>query len=117
MCEASSLPDLETEEMRRRKALAQLRLLRPLTDHDLRAGQIEREKRFEVLLDRDAAVAQEDRTRQTETAGVSGVKASVSTPRPHIARLRKPRSVSSAASDGVDTIVTPAAAWKRRNAA
>src|SRR5262249_15617856 len=47
----------------------------------------------------------------------SGANRLVSTPRVHMPRLRKPRRDSSAASDGVDTMVIDAAAWKRRSAA
>jgi hypothetical protein len=42
----------------------------------------------------------------------SGRNRSVSTPRVHMPRFLKPRPASSAISDGVDTMVTRAAAWK-----
>ena len=48
------------------KAPPQLGFLRPVADHHLGAGQIERQKRFEVLLDRDASDGEEDRPRQVE---------------------------------------------------
>ena len=38
-------------------------------------------------------------------------------PRVHIPRLAKPRAVSSAINEGVDTMVTVAAPWKRRSTA
>jgi len=47
----------------------------------------------------------------------SGLNRSVSTPRVHIPRLENPRWRSSSMSDGVDTIVTVAAAWNRRSTA
>ena len=46
-----------------------------------------------------------------------GANMSVSTPRVQSPRFLKPRSVNSAISDGVDTIVTVAAAWNRRSTA
>src|SRR5208282_4951293 len=50
-------------------------------------------------------------------AARSGRKRSVSTPRVHIARCAKPRLPSSSINERVDTIVTAAASWKRRNSA
>jgi hypothetical protein len=62
--------DLETEEMRRWKALAQLGLLRPLPDDDLGTGQIERQECFDVLLNRDPAGAEKDGSREIENGGI-----------------------------------------------
>ena len=50
--------------------LRQFAPLRPVTDHNLGAGQVERQKRLDVLLDRDAAHGHEDRARQIEVGGM-----------------------------------------------
>ena len=49
----------QAKEFRVGKPAPQLRLLRTLADDDLRAGQVERQERFEVLLDRDPPEADE----------------------------------------------------------
>ena len=54
-CAGELAPLQQAEEFHVREPLPQLGLLRPFADHDLDAGQIERQERFEVLLDRDAA--------------------------------------------------------------
>src|SRR5262249_14949074 len=59
-----SLAFLEAKEPDIREALPQLGFLGALSDHDLRARKIEREKRFEILLNRDATDTEEDRARQ-----------------------------------------------------
>ena len=46
---------LEAEEFRRRESLLQFGHLRPVANHHLAAGQIEREERRQVFLDRDPA--------------------------------------------------------------
>ena len=109
---------MQPEELRVREAAPQLGLLRPVADHDLGAGQIEREKRFEVLLDRDPPDADEDRARQVESdraLGPEQVGVDAAGPHAEIARSRAARS--SVISDRVETIVTAAAAWKRRSTA
>ena len=50
------------------------RFLRPGADHDLGARQIERQKRSEVLFDRDAADGHEDRPRKIEIDGAIGTE-------------------------------------------
>ena len=55
-----------SEEHRIREAVAQIGLLRPVADHHLGAGQVEREERLQVLLDGDAPDADEQRARQVE---------------------------------------------------
>ena len=54
---------------------------------------------------------------RSRSIACSGLNISVSTPRVHMPRFLKPRWVSSAISELVDTIVTAAAEWKRRSAA
>ena len=99
-----------TEKVGIRKATLQLDRLRPLADDDLRAGQIERRERRQVLFHREAADADENRSVRSIAAARSGLKRSVSTPRVHIARCAKPRLPSSSINERVDTIVTAAAA-------
>ncbi len=57
---------LLAEEFRFRIFLRQRRLLRAVADHDLGSRQIQRQKRFEILFDRDPAHGHEDRPRQIE---------------------------------------------------
>ena len=54
------------EEDRVRVGPLESRARRSITDDDLGPGQIEAEKRIEVLLDRNASDRQEDGTRQAE---------------------------------------------------
>ena len=56
------------QEMRLREGALQVGAGRPVADHDLAAGQAQRQEGFEVLLDRDPADAEEDRPRQVEHA-------------------------------------------------
>ena len=66
------------------KRALQLRLLRAVADHDLGARQIERQKCFEVLFDRDAADGDEDRSREVELdRAVRPEQIGVDAARPH----------------------------------
>ena len=80
---------------------------RPLADDDLRAGQIERQERRQVVFHRKAADADENRSVRSIAAARSGLKRSVSTPRVHIARCAKPRLPSSSINERVDTTSPP----------
>ena len=91
------------EKYRLRIFPLQRRARRPVADDQLGAGQIEIEKRFEVLLHRDAADTEKDRPRQAEVDGAR-MKQAVSTPRGHSTTLRKPRPRNSLASAGVAAI-------------
>ena len=63
-----------TEKVGIGKAMLQLARLRPLADHELRAGQIERQKRRQVLFYRQAADADENRARQIDNCGAVGAE-------------------------------------------
>jgi hypothetical protein len=60
------LARLLAEEFRVREAALELGARRAVADHDLGAGQIEREESFEILLDRNAADRGKDRPRKVE---------------------------------------------------
>ena len=60
----------KAEEHRVGEAPAQFGFLWPLADDNLRARQLKREKRLEVLLNGDATRGQENRPRQTELNAV-----------------------------------------------
>ena len=69
----------------------QRRARRPVADDHLGAGQIEIEKRLEILFDRDAADAEEHRTRQAEIDGARTKQAGVDAARPqhHVAKAAR----------------------------
>ena len=94
-----------------RIAALQLGRLRSVADHDLGSRQVQREKRLEVLFDRDAAHGHEDRPRQIELGRHRrAVNRSVSTPRVQKPSFLKPRAPSSCRSEAVATMVMAAAA-------
>ena len=71
----------------------ELVFLRPGADDDLGAGQIERQERFEILLDRDPADGHENRPRQVESDGAVGAEQiDVDAARPH-AEIAEPALV------------------------
>jgi hypothetical protein len=106
MC-GQGFPFQLTEKVGVRKAALQFARLRPLTNDDLRAGQIEREKCRQVLFYREAADTDENRAGQIDRRGALGTE---ETPRVHIARCAKPRLPSSSIKERAETIVTAAAA-------
>ena len=65
---------LLAEEFCLRIAPLEFRALRAVADHDLGARQVERQERFEILLDRDAAHGHEDRPRQIQRRRIVGMK-------------------------------------------
>src|SRR4051794_20706308 len=99
-----------TEKVGIRKTALQFARPRPVANDDLRAREIEREERRQVLFYREPPDADEYRAGQIERCGALGPERSVSTPRVHIARCAKPRWPSSSSNERVDTIVTAAAA-------
>ena len=66
------LPGFFAEEFRSGIAMLQHRLLRTVADHDLGAGQIQRQKRLEIFFDRDTADRHEDGSRQSKFGSVAG---------------------------------------------
>ena len=63
-----------TEKVGIRKATLKLERLRPLADDDLRAGQIERQERRQILFHREAADADENRSGQIDCRGALGAE-------------------------------------------
>ena len=73
-CAASCAVFDQAEEFRIGKAPLQFAFLRAVADHYLRARQIERQERFQVFLDRNAAHADEDRPPEIEIDGAIGAE-------------------------------------------
>ena len=99
-----------TEKVGIWKAALQLARLRALADDDLRARQIERQERRQVLFHREAADVDENRAGQIDCRGARRAEeVGIDAARPH-SQMRKPRLPSSSINERVDTIVTAAAA-------
>ena len=114
---ASSAPLRRPRKVTSGKTPPQFRLLRAFADHDFRPGQIERKERFQILLDRDPACGEKDRTRQVKRDdAMRREQVGVDAARPH-AEVLESAARSRFISDVVETIVTVAAAWKRRSTA
>lgn len=89
--------------MRARIARLQLVEFRPFADEDLAAGKIEVEEGGQVLLHRDVADAEEERSREGRRFPRSGRNRAVSTPRVQGFSRLNPRARRSSASDFVAT--------------
>ena len=73
-----------TEKVGIRKTPLQLARLRPVADDDLRARQIERQERRQVLFHREAADADENRAGQIDCRGALGAEeVGIDAARPH----------------------------------
>ena len=98
------------EESDLRVAALQFRPLRPVPDHDLRSRQVQCQKCFEVLFDRDAADRHENGSGQIQFDRMVGPEQIGVDPARPAAELPKPFAPSSCRSDEVATIVMAAAA-------
>ena len=89
MCGQGSILQ-QPEEPGVRETAFQLRFLRAFADDDLRAGQVERKKSFEVLFDGNPSDRDEDRPREVDRDGaVRSEQIGVDATRPH-AEVAKP---------------------------
>src|SRR5690242_12400652 len=99
-----------TEKVGIRKTALQFARLRPVAKDDLRAREIEREERRQVLFYREPPDADEYRAGQIERCGALGPdEVGIDTARPR-RQTRKAAMPSSSSNERVDTIVTAAAA-------
>ncbi len=104
-----------TEEQALRILLLQRGARRSVADDHLGAGEIEIEKRFEILLNRNAADTQEHRRRQAEIDAARMEEPGVDAAGPSTT-FSNPRIRNSFASAGVAAITARLGAWKRRSA-
>ena len=92
-CAVRSAPFFSPRKIAPGYCLRELRLLRSVADDHFRSRQVERQKRFEILFDRDAAHRHEDRPRQIERHGIMRVEQfGIDAARPEAELAKTPRA-------------------------